>query len=142
MTQSMVTQDICDWCNSLGMARSRQSQGQISGDDRHRRMSDSLVRVRRVLTTGEMTLLAEKPGFAVRWRVMAELLGFMEAEIERIVDAGCDDEERCYQLLRRWTQKYGSSATVSLLIETCCRENQNIHVLEIAHSALCDPILS
>ena len=121
------------------MDRLRQFHPQTSGDDRHRTMYSSLVRVRRPLTTEEMTILAEKPGFATRWRVMANLLGFTDAEIERIVDAGCDDEERCYQLLHKWSQKCGHDATVSLLIETCCRENQNIHVLEIAHSILCDP---
>lgn len=90
-----------------------------------------LIAINRPLTTGEETLLAEKPGFALHWRALASALGFGPADIERIMDVD-GDAERCIQLLIRWRQRE-QDTTVSALVKGI-QKIQNTVMLEIVYS--------
>ena len=80
-----------------------------------------------------MMKLSESQGFSAHWRLLAEALGFLPAEIERLRDSGSKDSERCYQLLRWWDQKNLGGATVAVLAEGVHRVRNNI-MLEVTHS--------
>ncbi len=99
-------------------------------------MYDSLHSMRQRLTTIEMTSLSERRGFSSHWRLLAGFLGFSAAEVERVQDAGHEDEEWCYQLLRRWDQRTHEGATVVVLVEGVCALQNNV-MLEVAYSVFC-----
>ena len=82
-----------------------------------------------------MNTLSEKRGFAPYWRMLADNFKFTPAEIERIWNADRDDTERCLLFLHKWSQKEGSTATVSRLIQGVYSTG-NTTMLEIAHSVL------
>ena len=63
----------------------------------------------------DFTLLAMKLTEKCIWRPVGRLVGLDDAEIDEIQ---CDYKkvrERAYQMLRRWREKHGSSATLSQL---------------------------
>lgn len=98
-------------------------------------MYDSLLRLKRPLTSGEVANLAEKRGFAIHWKMLAESLHFTTAEIERIANDH-EDAEQCFQMLNKWMQREHVNSTVSVLIEGVYTHCRSAVMLEIAHSVL------
>ena len=49
------------------------------------------------------------------WKFPARALGLSEAEIDQIYRDNQETKEQCFQMLRRWKDKYGQTATYQVL---------------------------
>ena len=103
-------------------------------NESHQRMYSSLKYSKSSLTDKDILSLSEKPGFSRQWKMLAQVLQFTPAEIERIRGADCDDAENCYKLLTTWRRKY-RDCTVAMLAEAIYN-CQDVTILEITHHVL------
>lgn len=102
--------------------------------DVHKRIYETLIRVQRRLSDEEIRRLAEKPGFAYYWRMLAEYFQFEPGEINHIELDDKDVSERCFRFLQKWVQR-DYQHTVSRLIEGVYA-TRNTTMLEIANSVI------
>ena len=51
------------------------------------------------------------------WEILAKVLGFNDTELDQLIADNADVFERCYQMLLRWTHKYGSQASYEALAQ-------------------------
>lgn len=64
-----------------------------------------------------------------RWKWLGRCLGIDETVIENIQSENESEEERAFQVLRRWLREKGSKATVHLLMKAI-GERSNVKAME------------
>ncbi len=122
----------------IGAATAPVNSHQSQFSEGHRRMYETLVRIQRPLDKREISDLSERPGFASHWGLLANYFQFTPAEVERIMDAVRDDEERCFCFLSQWIQKEYPNATVCRLIQGVYSTGSTV-MLEVASSVIRTP---
>jgi hypothetical protein len=85
-----------------------------------------------------MLRLSQSPGFSAQWRLLAEKLGLRAGDIERVRDSGHDDEERCYQLLRKWDQ--GTEEATVVALSEVLSSIPNSVMLELLFNVVCPEV--